>query len=76
MGNGGKSKIEQQRAWDRVNRIITYLTETQNISRNRFIFQYTGSTGDINSVLYRSAKDGETGPEMQIPPFPHLQSNK
>jgi OOP family OmpA-OmpF porin len=76
MGNAGSSKVQQQRAWDRVNKVITYMTETQNISRDRFIFQYSGATGDVNSVMYRSANDGETGPSSQAPPFPHLQSNK
>ncbi len=76
MGNAGSSKVQQQRAWDRVNKVITYMTETQNISSDRFIFQYSGATGDVNSVMYRSANDGETGPSSQAPPFPHLQSNK
>lgn len=76
MGNAGSSKLQQQRSWDRVNKVITYLTETQNVSRDKFIFQYSGASGDVNSVMYRSANDGETGPSSQAPPFPHLQSNK
>jgi OOP family OmpA-OmpF porin len=76
MGNPGGSKVQQQRSWDRVNKVITYMTENQNISRDRFIFQYRSGTGDVNSVMYRSANDGETGPSSEAPPFPHLQSNK
>ncbi len=41
-GNGGGSKLEQQRSWDRVNAVIEYMSEKNNIDRNRFIFQYEG----------------------------------
>lgn len=70
MGNAGSSKVQQQRSWDRVNAVIEYLSETQSINRNNFIFQYSGATGDVNSVMYRSANDGETGPSMVVPPHP------
>lgn len=76
MGNAGASKVQQQRAWDRVNNVIEYMTETQNISRDRFIFQYSGATGDINSVMYRSANEGEEGPSSVAPPHPHLGTSK
>ncbi|HRP90881.1 MAG TPA: hypothetical protein PKX92_12685 [Edaphocola sp.] len=76
MGNAGSTKYQQQRSWDRVNKVITYMSETKNISRDRFIFQYSGATGDINSVMYRAAGEGEGGSSTQAPPFPHLRSNK
>ncbi|HTO16642.1 MAG TPA: hypothetical protein VLZ83_12795 [Edaphocola sp.] len=78
MGNCSSdcNKYQQQRSWDRVNKVITYMSETQNISRDRFIFQYSGSTGDINTIMYRTAESGEGGSSIQAPPFPHLQSNK
>ncbi|RQO30531.1 hypothetical protein DBR32_13285 [Taibaiella sp. KBW10] len=76
MGNAGSSKVQQQRAWDRVNNVIEYMTETQSISRDRFIFQYSGATGDVNSVMYRSANEGEEGPSSVAPPHPHLGNTK
>lgn len=76
MGNAGSSKVQQQRSWDRVNAVIEYLSENQNISRNRFIFQYSGATGDVNSVMFRSANEGEEGPSMVAPPHPQYGSNK
>ena len=76
MGNAGSSKVQQQRAWDRVNNVIEYMTETQNVSRDRFIFQYSGSTGDVNSVTYRSANEGEEGPSSVAPPHPHLGTGR
>jgi hypothetical protein len=71
-GSGNASKIQQQRSWDRVNRIIEYMSEKHGIDRNRFIFQY-GQAGDANSVMYRSAMSGEEGPANVAPPFPNLR---
>lgn len=76
MGNAGHSKLQQQRSWDRVNSVINYMSETQQISRDRFIFQYQGGTGDINSVMYRSAMPGEEGPSNVAPPHPQLGTTK
>lgn len=73
-GAGNKSKIQQQRSWDRVNSIIEYMSEKHGIDRNRFIFQY-GVAGDPNSVLYRAALPGEEGPANVAPPFPNLRRN-
>ncbi len=72
IGAGNKSKIQQQRSWDRVNSIIEYMSENHGIDRNRFIFQY-GQAGDPNSVLYRAALPGEEGPANVAPPFPNLR---
>jgi len=71
-GSGNGSKIQQQRSWDRVNAIIEYMSEKNGIDRNRFIFQY-GQAGDANSVMYRSAQQGEEGPANVAPPFPNLR---
>jgi hypothetical protein len=72
IGGGNASKIQQQRSWDRVNAIIEYMSEKHGIDRNRFIFQY-GQAGDANSVMYRSAMQGEEGPANVAPPFPNLR---
>ncbi|XZF13889.1 OmpA family protein [Chitinophagaceae bacterium MMS25-I14] len=74
IGQGNTSKVQQQRSWDRVNAIIEYMSEKNNIDRNRFIFQY-GQAGDPNSVMYRSAQPGEEGPGNVPPPFPNLRKN-
>jgi len=74
-GAGNGSKIQQQRSWDRVNAIIAYMSEKNNIDRNRFIFQY-GQAGDANTVMYRSAMAGEEGPANVAPPFPNLRREK
>jgi len=72
MGNGGGSKIAQQRSWDRVNAVIEYMSEKNNVDRNRFIFNYQG-TGDENAIMYRSANAGEEGPSNVPPPHPNLR---
>jgi hypothetical protein len=73
MGNGGGSKVAQQRSWDRVNAVIEYMSETNNIDRSRFIFQYDQGNGAENSVNYRSANVGEEGPSNVAPPHPDLR---
>jgi len=72
MGNKGESKAAQQRSWDRVNAVIEYMSEKNNVDRNRFIFQYEGQAGE-NSVNYRSANNGEEGPSNVAPPHPDLR---
>lgn len=72
VGNAGNSKLQQQRSWDRVNSVIEYLSETQQISRDQFIFQYQGGTGDVNCIMFRSAAAGEEGPSNLPPPHPQL----
>jgi len=71
-GNAGSSKLAQQRSWDRVNAVIEYMSEKNNIDRNRFIFQYEGQAPE-NSVMYRSANPGEEGPSNVAPPHPDLR---
>jgi hypothetical protein len=72
IGNGNGSKLQQQRSWDRVNAVIEYMSEKHGIDRGRFVFQY-GQPGDANSVMYRSAMQGEEGPANVAPPFPNLR---
>jgi hypothetical protein len=71
MGGGGDKKKEQ-RAWERVNAVIEYMTEKENIQRDRFIFQY-GKGDDENLVNFRSAEKDETGPSTPPPPHPNLK---
>ena len=71
IGGGGDKKKEQH-SWERVNAVIEYMTEKQNILRERFIFQY-GKGDDENVVSYRSAEDNETGPNAPPPPHPELK---
>ncbi len=76
VGNAGSSKLQQQRSWDRVNAVIEYLANNLQISRDQFIFQYQGETGDANTVIIRSAQPGEEGPSNLPPPHPHLGTKK
>lgn len=71
-GNGGGSKVEQQLSWDRVNAVIEYMSEKNNIDRNRFIFQYQSAEPGKNEVLFRAAAEGEDGPASVPPPHPDL----
>lgn len=71
-GNGVSSKMSLQRSWDRVNAVINYLVEKKGIDRERFIF-ISGENGNESEVEFRSAEEGEEGPNMVAPPFPHLR---
>ncbi len=73
-GNGSGSKVDQQRSWDRVNAVINFMVDRNNIDRDRFIFQY-GGAGNSSNVDYRSANNGEEGPSNTPPPFPNLKKN-
>ncbi|HLS71473.1 MAG TPA: hypothetical protein VK027_07415 [Chitinophagaceae bacterium] len=73
-GNQGNSKLQQQRSWERVNAAIEYLTERENINRDQFIFQYQGTSGDVNCVMFRAAMPDEEGPSNVAPPHPQLGS--
>jgi hypothetical protein len=73
MGGGGGSKLKEQLSWERVNNVIEYMSEHNNIDRSRFIFQYRNTAGvPDNSVMYRSANPGEEGPANEPPPHPDL----
>ncbi|HEY6081941.1 MAG TPA: OmpA family protein [Chitinophagaceae bacterium] len=72
-GHAEASKASEQLSWDRVNAVITYLTEKEGISGDRFIFQYSGVPGDIHSVDLRTATDADQGPNTVPPPHPNLR---
>lgn len=75
-GHAQASKTSEQLAWDRVNSVITYMTEKEGISGDRFIFQYSGVPGDINAVDLRAATAADSGPNMTPPPHPNLRRSK
>ncbi len=72
MGGGAGGKKQEQKAWERVNAVIEYMTEKQNILRDRFIFQY-GKGDDENLVVFRSASKDDSGPSAPPPPHPNLK---
>ncbi|MHB1921267.1 MAG: OmpA family protein [Chitinophagaceae bacterium] len=72
-GHAEASKSSEQLSWDRVNAVIEYLAEKQGISRDRFIFQYSGVPGDTKTVDLRAATDADNGPNMVPPPHPDLR---
>ncbi|HEY0355042.1 MAG TPA: OmpA family protein [Flavisolibacter sp.] len=61
------TKAEQQRSWDRVNSVITYLVESEGISRDRFYWQIGQEGGDCNTVDFRSATDADAGLPTTVP---------
>jgi outer membrane protein OmpA-like peptidoglycan-associated protein len=75
IGYCASSKIEQQRSWDRVNAIITYLIEKEGVSGDRLIFKYAEEGGDCNTVDIRPANEGEQGPNTVPAPHPNLRKN-
>jgi OmpA-OmpF porin, OOP family len=72
MGGGNGSKIKEQHSWEHVDAIITYMSDKNNISRERFIFKY-GEAGDENIVTYRSANVDESGASNVPPPHPEIK---
>lgn len=68
-GKGELDKRVQQLAWDRINAVIKYLHEQQNISKDRLIFEY-GIKGDNLSVDLTPTMD--SGPNNV--PAPHPES--
>lgn len=75
-GHAEASKASEQLSWDRVNSVISYLTEKEGISADRFIFQYSGIPGDTKTVDLRAASDADQGPNMVPPPHPNLRRSK
>ncbi|HTN45351.1 MAG TPA: hypothetical protein VL098_03325 [Flavipsychrobacter sp.] len=69
QGNGSTTKGVQQLGWERATNIITFLNDTENISRDRLIIMI-GGAGDDSEATYRAASDGETGPASIPPPYP------
>ena len=74
-GYGEPSKAGQQLSWDRVNSVITYLTDKQGISADRFIFRHSQAGGDPNTVDIRAAGAEESGPNTVPAPHPNLRKN-
>ena len=74
-GYCASNKLEQQRSWDRVNAIITYLIEKEGVSGDRLIFKYAETGGDCETVDMRSANEGEEGPNTVPAPHPNLRRN-
>lgn len=72
MGGGSGSKIKEQHSWEHVNAVIEYMSEKNNISRDRFIFKY-GEAGDENIVTYRVANSDESGSSNVPPPHPEIK---
>ena len=72
MGGGSGSKIKEQHSWEHVDAIITYMSDKNNISRERFIFKY-GEAGDENIVTYRAANVDESGASNVPPPHPEIK---
>ncbi|MFY7963271.1 MAG: OmpA family protein [Chitinophagaceae bacterium] len=72
LGHPEANKKSQQKAYDRVEAIIKYLTENQGISENRFIFAYdAGGSGDGNTIDLQGTT--EEGPNTVPAPAPHLK---
>ena len=61
------TKAEQQRSWDRVNSVITYLVESEGITRDRFYWQIGQEGGDCNTVDFRAATDADAGLPTTVP---------
>jgi len=72
LGGGAGSKTTEQHAWEHVNTVIEFMSETHNISRDRFIFKY-GEAGDADIVTYRPANGDESGPSNVPPPHPEIK---
>ncbi len=75
LGNGGGSKYDQQLSWDRVDAVIHYMSDKNNIDRNRFVFDYTGSEPGASEVVFRIPRnsDEEGGSSTVPPPNPGLR---
>jgi outer membrane protein OmpA-like peptidoglycan-associated protein len=75
-GYAEASKASQQLSWDRVNAIITYLSEQQGIAADRLINKYGQAEGDGN-VVDLSATGENTGEPNTVPaPHPNLRTKK
>jgi len=72
IGYGASTKKEQQLSWDHVNKVITYLVESEGVSQDRLIFKF-GEDGPNDTVDLRGAAEGESGPNTVAPPHPNLR---
>ena len=74
-GYCASSKSEQQRSWDRVNAVISYMVEREGISQDRFFWNYGQEGGDCNTIDLRAAGTDEQGQTTVPAPHPSLRRN-
>jgi outer membrane protein OmpA-like peptidoglycan-associated protein len=75
-GYCSSSKSEQQRSWDRVNAVISYMVEKEGISQDRFFWNYGQEGGDCNTIDLRAAGNDEQGQTTVPAPHPNLRRSK
>lgn len=75
-GYCASSKSEQQRSWDRVNAVISYMVEKEGISQDRFFWNYGQEGGDCNTIDLRAAAHDEQGQTTVPAPHPNLRRSK
>ena len=73
-GYAEASKMSQQMSWDRVNSIISYLTEKQGIAAERLINKYGQTDGDINVIDLSATGENIEGPNTVPAPHPNLRT--
>jgi outer membrane protein OmpA-like peptidoglycan-associated protein len=73
-GYAEASKASQQLSWDRVNAIMTYLTEKQGIAADRLINKYGQADGDVNTIDFSATGEVVDAPNMVPAPHPNLRS--
>ena len=66
-GNCISTLPSRRLSWIRVNAVIQYLVDTENIDRSRFIFKYQ-SKGWLNAVFFREPDMGDEGPSRTAMP--------
>jgi outer membrane protein OmpA-like peptidoglycan-associated protein len=75
-GYCASSKSEQQRSWDRVNAVISYMVEKEGINQDRFFWNYGQEGGDCNTIDLRAAASDEQGQTTVPAPHPNLRRSK
>jgi outer membrane protein OmpA-like peptidoglycan-associated protein len=68
------SKVSQQISWDRVNAIISYLTEKQGVAAERLFNRYGQTDGDMNVVDLSATSEKFEGPNTVPAPHPNLRT--
>lgn len=75
-GYCASNKSQQQRSWDRVNAVISYMVEKEGVSQDRFVFSYAQEGGDCNTVDLRAAGTEDQGPNTVPAPHPNLRNRR
>ena len=75
-GYAEASKASQQLSWDRVNAIMSYLTEKQGIAADRLINKYGQADGDVNTIDFSATGEVVDAPNTVPAPHPNLRSKK